>query len=123
MNHCTEDNQTIRIPDHKRGDSWSGGTFLFENENIQAVNPVNLTDVSVLVQFRDRPNGRVVFEFKTEDETIIILNPLEGKLVLVGRKMNYPECDYYGDVQITYPGDFVQTRPVLRWKILNDISV
>lgn len=119
---CTEDNQTIRIPDHKRGDTWSGGVFLFEKEDIPEVNPVDLSDVSILIQFRDRPNGKVVFEFKTEDNTIEVLEPTTGKFRLNPRKMTYPECDYYGDVQITYPGDFVQTRPKLRWKILNDVS-
>jgi hypothetical protein len=121
--NCNEDNQTIRIPAHKRGDSWNGGIFLFEKEDIPAINPVDLTGVSVLIQFRDKPNGRVVFEFKTEDGTAEVLEPTTGKIRMNPRKMTYPECDYYGDVQITYPGDFVQTRPKLRWQILNDISV
>lgn len=120
--NCKEDDQTIRIPAHKRGDSWNGGVLFFEQQDVPEINPVDLTGVSVLIQFRDKPNGRVVFEFKTEDNTVSIPNPLDGKIVLKGRRMTYPECDYYGDVQLTYPGDFVQTRPKLRWQILNDIS-
>lgn len=120
--NCTEDKQTIRIPNHKRGDSWNGGVFLFEKKDIPELNPIDLTGVSVLIQFRDKPNGRMVFEFKSEDGTAEVLAGPVGKIRMNPRKMTYPEHDYYGDVQITYPGDFVVTRPKLRWRILNDLS-
>lgn len=56
------------IVDHKVGDTWNGFSFTLEDEDTML--PVDLTGVSVLIQFKITPNSITAFEFKTSDGTV-----------------------------------------------------
>ena len=48
------------IVDHKVGDTWNGFSFTLEDEDTML--PVDLTGVSVLIQFKITPNSITAFE-------------------------------------------------------------
>lgn len=101
----TED---FRIPDHNRGTTWDGISFLVTEKNEQNVEtPVDFTGAIILAQFKNRKRGSVVFEFKSPDQTIVfgtgtVSNPTTGEIVLKPRLLNYPAYDYYFTVRATF---------------------
>lgn len=112
------------IEDHKKGTTWDGLSIKFEEENDLAINPngppfipVNLTGVSVLIRFRDKFNSSVIFDFKTANNTVTIPDPLSGELFMMPRKMDVPECNYWFDVELTFPNQRVEEPISSYWTI------
>jgi hypothetical protein len=98
------------IEDHKRGTTWDGLKILFEveddvqsNPNETSYTPLNLTGVSVLIQFKEKGSDTVVFEFKTENNTVTIPAPLTGEIFMESRKMDVPKCEYAFTVKLIFP--------------------
>jgi hypothetical protein len=98
------------IEDHKIGTTWDGLKILFEEEeelqnnpNETSYMPVDLTGVSVLIQFKEKGRDTVIFEFKTEDNTVTIPNPLLGEIFMESRPMDVPKCEYAFTVKLIFP--------------------
>lgn len=110
--------------DHRRGDTFEGISFLIEDylEDGVTLQPVDLTDVVILAQFKTTPNVPPTFEFKTSDGTITIPEPLSGEFFFTPRKMNYLPFHYIYDVQLTFPNGVIETIPADKWLIYDDIS-
>lgn len=91
------------IANHQRGTTWNGMEILLEKE-IQPPSspvifePVDLSTVQVVASFREKKGSAVIFEFKTQDGTITIPEPLSGKMNFMPRKMNVPVCTYFFEV-------------------------
>lgn len=112
------------IENHKKGDTWNGLSFVIQELQPDGVTyvPENLTGVTVLIQFRPSDNGSVIFEFKSEDNTVTIPNPLNGEIFMTPRKMDVNANRYIFDVQLTYADGTVITIFDGVWQITNDIS-
>ena len=108
------------IVDHKVGDTWNGFSFTLEDEDTML--PVDLTGVSVLIQFKITPNSITAFEFKTSDGTVTIPIPTNGEILMMPRIMNVIANTYKFDVQLTFPSGEVQTIVSDSWKLINDIA-
>jgi hypothetical protein len=108
----------IGIADHKKGDTWDGIEIIATTVDAMNVSvPLNLTGASVLAEFK-LLNEKVVFKFETSDNSIVVSEPLLGKIVFAPKKIDYPEDTYYFDVQVTYPGGAVETIvPTHSWTI------
>jgi hypothetical protein len=110
------------IADHKKGDTWDGFSFLFEELVNDIYVPFNLTGVTALIQFKTNPLGNAVFEFKTSDGTITIPTPLTGQIYMMPRVMNYEALTYSFDVQLTFLDGTVKTYVNDNFRIVQDIS-
>lgn len=113
------------IADHRRGDTWDGMSFLYEDylEDGVTLAPVSLVGVSILVQFRVSPNSPVVFQFKTEDESITIPEPLTGEFFFMPiEKVKTQAALYSFDIQFTFPDGTVVTAGPEKWLIYDDYS-
>ena len=108
------------IADHKKGDTWDGIEIIATTQDAMgAIEPINLTGATILAEFKIS-NGKVAFKFETSDNSIIVSEPLLGKIVFAPKKIEYPENTYYFDVQITYPDNKVETIiPTHSWTIYN----
>jgi hypothetical protein len=98
------------IEDHKIGTTWDGMKLQFDEEDAVQTNPnetsytpVNLTGVSVLIQFKEKGSDTVIFDFKTEDNTVTIPDPLSGEIFMESREMNVPKCEYAFGVLLIFP--------------------
>lgn len=118
------------ILDHKKGDTWDGIEMFFEDSvmtnNVEVFSPKNLTGYSFTAKFKTSATSAAVFEFKTSDNTITILNPESGIIILMPRIMNVPAAKYIFDLQMTAPDGRVDTiygvEKDFYWTILQDIS-
>jgi hypothetical protein len=113
------------IADHIKGDTWDGFKFKIEDEtevNSGVYEPRNLTGCVIIAQFKKEPNGTVVFEFKTSDNTITIPTPANGEFILMPRIVDVPATTYVFDVQITYPNGVVESFDPEYWRITQDVS-
>lgn len=89
------------IADHKKGTSWSG-IEIEVTEDIDGVNtPLNLTGASIIANFKS--GNTIIFSFKTNDNTILIPTPTNGKLYFKERIMNVPASNYCFDIIATFP--------------------
>ena len=133
---CTE-NENI-IEDHFVGDTWNGMELLLEDleaDGVTVIGPVDLTGCSIRSQFRKSAKGGVAFEFKTEDETIKIVDyvELDENDVEVSRvancvaqyqprDMDFDAASYIFDVEVTFPDGCIKTLLKSGWNLINDVS-
>ena len=104
-----------------KGNTFKGLKFNISRNIDGTVTPVDLTDAIVLIQFKLNYKGNSIFEFSTNDNTIIISNT--NQITLVERDMDYDAHKYFSDVKITLPNQDIQTFCKLEWEILNVYSV
>jgi hypothetical protein len=115
-----------KIADHRKGDTWDGMSLLIEEikvvdgEDVRTVK--DLTGYSALARFKTTRDAHISFEFKTEDDTITIPAPTEGKLLFTERIMDVKANNYVFDVQLTSPEGKVETIADGEWKIFQDVS-
>jgi hypothetical protein len=112
------------IEDHKVGTTWDGLKMVFEEEDEIQSNPnetsftaVDLTGVSVLIQFKEKGSDTVIFEFKTEDNTVAIPNPVLGEIFMESRKMNVPKCEYAFTVKLIFPDGSIKEPIESFWNL------
>lgn len=120
---CTENDNLIE--DHFAGDTWNGMELTLEElqeDGVTVISPINLTGCSVRSQFRKTAKGSVAFEFKTDDDTILITDAAAGKIEFQARKMDYEPGSYIFDVEVTFADGCVKTLFKDAWNIVNDIS-
>jgi hypothetical protein len=108
------------IADHKKGDTWDGIEIIANTQEAMGIiEPINLTGATILAEFK-LANGQLAFKFDTSDGSIIVAEPLLGKIVFASKKIDYKENTYFFDVQVTYPNGVVETIvPTHSWTIYN----
>lgn len=122
MNCETEE---FRIPDHKKGTTWDGISFLVTEEDENKVEqPVDYTGCQLVARFKNRRTGSVIFEFKTSNGSIVfgtgeISDPTTGEIVLKKRKMDVQAYDYFFEIVEEQADEDVY--PILEgwWNITN----
>lgn len=81
------------FPDHKSGTTFDAQKMVLTG--------LNLTGATILMQFKELNNSKVIYEFKTSDNTILLTNPGAGEFELQERILEVPKCKYYFDCLIT----------------------
>lgn len=109
------------FPDIIKGDTFTGLSMTFYNGVGEDKTPMDLTDASVLIQFKKGAGQSVVFKFDTADNTILIPDPESGQILLGARVMNYPAYNYIFDVQVTTASGTVHTYFSSHWRVLQDV--
>ncbi|RTY71560.1 hypothetical protein [Flavobacterium sp. LB2P53] len=115
-----------KIADHRRGDTWDGMVLLIEDvkivDEVEVRTPKDITGYTALARFKTSRESSMVFEFKTEDDTITIPNGIEGKLLFAARIMDVRANNYISDVELTSPEGRVETITDCEWRIFQDVS-
>jgi hypothetical protein len=83
---------TYNFPAHKRGTTFDAQKLV--------LNGVNLTGATIIMQFKELNNSKVIYEFKTVDGSILLTNPAVGEFELQERILDVPKCTYYYDCLI-----------------------
>ena len=108
------------IADHKRGTTWDGISFLFEEPQPNGTYlPTNLTGVKIIIDFLWVKNGEPVFSFSTLDGTITIPNPLNGVVFMQSRLITVPENRYMFDVKLTLANGDIKEPISDYWTIIS----
>jgi hypothetical protein len=112
------------IENHKRGTYWDGAFFLFEEEDIPSqspneptFSPLNLTGIAVSAHLKETENGSVVLEFKQSDLSLTVPDPLSGKIFLMPRPIDIPECTYILKIVFDYGGGRIEEPISNFWTI------
>jgi hypothetical protein len=110
---------TYNIPSHHRGDTWDGINSITINVN---GSPINLTNASIKMEFRQAVDSPSVLIFSTTNNTIQVVNPLTGTFRIPARKIEIPFGEYLYDLQVTYADGTVKTYMSGVWNITPDIT-
>jgi hypothetical protein len=111
--------QIYDIPNHLRGDTWVGiNSISLSKDGI----PLNLTNASVLMQFRKNVDSSVALELSTNNGGIVILNALNGVIRIPSALIDMQYGTYQYDLQVTFADGFVKTYLKGSWSIVADIS-
>jgi hypothetical protein len=114
----------VGIADFRRGDTFDGIEVFAQTKDSQGVlTPLNLTGASILAQFKLSIDGESVFYFSTSDGSILVPNPLDGKLYFASRIMDYPAKMYFFDIQVVFSDGTIKTIvPTHSFKLIQDIT-
>jgi hypothetical protein len=96
------------FPTHRSGDTWSGiNSITITSSGL----PIDLTDCDVYIQFRPAYNlaSPVVLTLTTENDTIQITDPAQGKIRIPSQIINIPVGLYRYDLQIDFPNNDSKT--------------
>lgn len=98
---------TYNFKKHYKGDTWQGATLTLTNETTEQ--PINLTGVTIKMQFRK--GGKTGSVEKTIDTTdgIVISDAINGVIVIEPFVMDFEDDIYYHDIQLTYPNGYIKT--------------
>lgn len=98
---------------YRKGDTYNGRKITF---------PFDMTGVNVLIQFKESLSSTLTFEYKTEDGTITVPNPINGEIFLMPRIMEYPANTYNYDIQLTFTNGSVKSYAQDKLIIFTDVS-
>lgn len=110
---------TYNIPSHRRGDTWDGINSITINVNGA---PINLTNATVKMEFRQDLDAPVALTLSTTDGSIVITNAPGGVISIPAKKIEVPFAKYLYDLQVTYPTGVVKTYMSGTWEIVADIT-
>jgi hypothetical protein len=110
---------TYNIPCHRRGDTWAGISSI--TILVNGV-PVNLQNASAKIEFRSNVDAPVALTLSTTDGSILISQPLNGKIQIPPRLIEIPYGKYYYDLQVTFPNGTIKTYMSGTWEIAFDIT-
>lgn len=109
------------FPDIIKGDTFTGSSMTFFDGVGETKTPMDLTGASVLIAFKKGEGQSAVFSFSTDDNTILIPDPLTGKILLAPRIMAYSAYTYVFDVQVTFASGTVKTFFKNYWRVCQDV--
>jgi hypothetical protein len=110
---------TYNIPPHRRGDTWDGINSI--TIKVNGV-PIDLTNAEIKMEFRQSLDYPVVLTLSTTDNSIIIVNTLNGNIQIPSKKIEVPFGKYFYDLQVAYPNGVVKTYMEGSWEIVADIT-
>lgn len=100
------------IKEYKQKNTWDGWKI---------TPSFNLDGASILIQFKASPGGRAIFEYSTENGSLIIAS--DGTSASMKRRiLDYPAGIYYTDVRITDANGRVRNFAYQQIKILQIVS-
>lgn len=105
------------IPNHYRGDTWDGINKIAITQNNV---PVNLTNASIKMEFRQDIDSPVIMTFSTENSGIQITSV--SSIRVMPRLIEVPFAKYYYDLQVTFPSGIVKTYVSGTWTINPDFT-
>ena len=117
------DKATYNFPQpFTRGTTFRAKEFQIMEE-VNSVNvPINLTGANILIQFKINEESPKVFEFRSDDNTILITDALNGIIELQSRILNVPAAIYKYDVKITLANGYTKVYLEGSLRILKNIS-
>jgi hypothetical protein len=84
---------------YRKGNTWNGRKLKF---------PWDLTGARIVMEFKTSPSSSVIFEYKTDDNTLLMPDPSSGEFWMAPRKMEYPAATYIYSVKIYFEnGKFI----------------
>jgi hypothetical protein len=110
---------TYNISPHRRGDTWDGINSI--TISVNGV-PINLTDASIKMEFRQDLDSPVALTLSTIDGSIEIVNAVSGIIRIPPKKIEIPFAKYFYDLQVTYANGTVKTYMEGSWEIKPDIT-
>jgi hypothetical protein len=110
---------TYNIPSHRRGDTWDGINSITINVN---GSPINLTNATVKMEFRQDLDSPVALTLSTTDGSIVITNAAGGVISIPPKKIEVPFAKYLYDLQVTFANGVVKTYMSGTWEITPDIT-
>ena len=105
------------IPEHRRGDTWDGINKIGITQNGV---PVNLTNSSIKMEFRQDVDAPVALTLSTENSGILITSI--SSIRIPSRIVEMPHSKYYYDLQVTFPTGIIKTYITGTWVIIPDIT-
>jgi hypothetical protein len=108
---------TYNIPRHRRGDTWDGINNISITQNGV---PVNLTNASVKMEFRQGIDTPVAMTFSTANSGITITSV--SSVRVMPRLIEVPFSTYKYDLQVTFSTGVVKTYISGEWPIIADIT-
>jgi hypothetical protein len=115
------------LADHKKGQTWNGFEVTLTREtapNSGVQEPIDLTGVTIVSQFKTTPKGGAVFEFKTSDSSITMPNATLGKFVYMPViNMNYPANNYVFDYKVIFPNNTRLVSSIKGFRIIQTVTV
>lgn len=110
---------TFNFPKHKRGDTFDGFAFrLTQNGGT----PIDFTGATILIQFRKKPDGDIVLEWKTSDGSITIAGNQINMLAKTGAQMDVASGTYKYDINVLFPTNVNKTYIEGEMQIVDDYS-
>ncbi|MFV8339126.1 hypothetical protein ACNQGL_07630 [Flavobacterium sp. LB3P21] len=88
------------FPDHLKGD-----TFLAKQINFG----INITDAIIAMQFKTTVNSPTSFFWSTVDNSITIIDPINGIVQINNKGLDFAPAKYIYDCQITFNNGIVKT--------------
>jgi hypothetical protein len=105
------------FPEHTKNDLFRARQITFN---------FDITGATILMQFKANQVGNVtgpmVFEWKTDDNSFDVIDPVLGIVIMNEKIINAPPGVYVYDLQITYPLNKPITYFNGRINIIQDIS-
>lgn len=105
------------FPNHTKNDTFLARQITFN---------FDITGASILMQFKANQigqiNGDVFYEWKTDDNSFDIIDPILGIIVMKEKIISAPIGTYCYDLQITYQTGQVITYFKGKQNIIQDIS-
>ena len=111
---------TYNITDQIAGDSIDYIQFNLIDVNS---NPVNLTDVTIKIQFRKGGRAGRIYKSINTTTGISWIDQALGQFVIDTFLIDWPADTYYYDIQFTYPLGEVKTYVQGKLKIIEQITV
>jgi hypothetical protein len=110
---------TFTMPASLRGDTWPGISSLYLGKNDA---PLNLTDASILIQFRKDVDSPVTLELSTDNGRVVILDAENGTFRIPEFLVTTQYGTYKYDLQVTFPDGYTKTYLKGTWQVVSDIS-
>ena len=107
------------MPSALRGDTWPGISSI--TITISGT-PVSLSAASIKMQLREDLDSPVALELSTNNNLIVITNPLSGVFQIPPQIIDIPFGTYNYDIQVTFPNGVITTYITGTWQITPDIT-
>jgi len=107
---------TYNLPEHISGDTWCGisGITIVRNGL-----PLDLTGAKAEINVKFQIDSPLILQFKTENDTIIILDPPEDGVIQVPDQIvDIPPAVYTWNLKITLASGEVDTFVSGKWPII-----
>lgn len=107
---------------HPRGATWHGMQIVLKHDDGSVINLTGASEVAMHVREKKDDTKPPAMVFTTADNTITILNPEQGKIVILGRVINVRPFNYITDIRVIMPDGAVVYLPERSWEIYQTVT-
>ena len=107
----------MQLFNHYSGDTWHGLTLTVSQSGV----PLNISGASLAMEIRKAPGTPILYEWSTDDSTIALTDPANGKLTVNPRIIDLPSGVYPFDLEMAL-GETVTTLIYGTFTITADIT-